>query len=695
MKFFIPTLLSLLLLTANLLDATQGVSDAEARGIAIQSNGTIVIGGYVTLNNVTQFMAARFTSFGNIDTSYGNQGYVAVPIGTSAQANGLVLLSNNEIGLAGSTQTSQGSCFGLAQLTTNGVLDTSFNLTGTTTTFIDSGCSGNGVAIQSNGDYIVVGVAIIVGAPVYALARYTSSGALDTAFGLGGIVVTPINFVAVGEAVILQSGGQILVGGFSPVAGVSNFTLACYNSADGSLDTTFNSSGSQPGVVSTPVGAGASIRALAVQSNGQIVAGGIADSNFALARYNTDGSLDTTFGTNGTVETSMGSSSQINGLAIQSNGMIVAAGVADQAFAVARYNTNGLLDTTFNSAGSLPGTITTAIGVSSEAFAVTLQSNGQIVVAGTSDNSAITARYNTNGLLDTTFGPNNGYNSFPNSSQAPDIFGITNVNIADDAEISYSKLSLANQILGTDINTDAAIADTQLGTIQTPGKVLNQATTATSSNVASAIVTRDVLGNFSANLITANLVGNVSGSAASNVLKAGDTMTGSLVLPAGSVANPSLQFSGNTNVGLSATSNILTLSTNGAGALSIDSNGAVTIATPGSSEVGLTINGGGAAIGGNISNSGNVLFNTSGTSLNAVGSTLGSLVKVYSGTGNTGLTGTVTINYSAAGFVNAPQIVVTSINGATNVLGINSATNTTASVLSSANVPFNYFAIGI
>jgi hypothetical protein len=209
-------------------------------------------------------------------------------------------------------------------------------------------------------------------------------------------------------------------------------------------------------------------------------------------------------------------------------------------------------------------------------------------------------------------------------------------------------------------------------------------------------VSRDSLGNFVANSITSNLVGNVTGSASNNVLKAGDTLTGSLVLPTGSAANPSLQFTGNTNVGLSASSNTLTLSTNGVGAFSIDANGAVTIATPGSSEVGLTINGGGAAITGNVSNSGTLTFNTGSTSLGAIGTTQGSLVKIYTGTGNTGVTGTVTINYSSAGFANPPLIYLASTNGSVVALGVNSVTSTSASVLSgsSLSTPFSYLAIG-
>lgn len=699
MKNFIYILSITLLLTHIVyVQATPGVTDAENLAIAIQSDGNIVTAGYVTLNNLTQFSVARYNSFGVPDTTYGNNGYVAAAYGSSAQASGLALLSNNEAIVAGYGEPVAGTSFAIGLFTTSGTLDTSFNSTGTNTTLIGDGSLAHGVAIDSNGNYVTVGVAVVAGMPEFGLARYTSSGPLDSSFGASGIVTTQIGDLADGYGIALQSDSQIVVAGYASLLGVSNFALARYNMADGSLDSSFNSGGSQPGVVTTAIGSQAIAYAVAIQSSGTIIAAGKSNNSFCLAAYNTDGSPDTSFGSLGIVTTAITgtSSSQINGIAIQSNGQIVVVGFADNYLAVARYNTDGSLDTTgFNSGGLQPGVVTTAIGVYAVGTCATFNSSGQIIVGGYSDQGSLVVRYNTDGSLDITFGTS-GYTIFPNSSGGVDIFGLTSANVASNAGIEYSQLDLTDSIVNSDINSSAAIADTKLATIQTAGTVLNSATTATSTNTASAIVARDTLGNFSANVISADLVGDVTGSSSNNVLLAGDTMTGSLVLPAGTATNPSLQFSGNTNVGLSANSNTLTLSTNGVGALSIDGNGAVTIVTPGSSEVGLTISGGGATIAGNVSTSSNVSFNTSGTSLNTVGTTQASLVKIYTGTGNTGLTSSVTISYSAAGFVNPPQIYLTSINGSINALGINSVTNTSATILSlSLSIPFNYLAIGV
>lgn len=132
-------------------------------------------------------------------------------------------------------------------------------------------------------------------------------------------------------------------------------------------------------------------------------------------------------------------------------------------------------------------------------------------------------------------------------------------------------------IVNADIDAAAGIVDTKLATISTAGKVANAATTATSANVANTIVERDGSGNFDAGIVNATLAGNVVGNASGNVLKAGDTMTGTLQLPAGSTAAPALSFTGSTTTGLSANSGNLLLSTNGAERLNIASSGTISV----------------------------------------------------------------------------------------------------------------------
>lgn len=138
---------------------------------------------------------------------------------------------------------------------------------------------------------------------------------------------------------------------------------------------------------------------------------------------------------------------------------------------------------------------------------------------------------------------------------------------------SAAGLLTSSLIVDADVSPTAAIVDTKLATISTAGKVANSATSAQVGNVFNAIVLRDGVGNFSAGTITASL----TGAASLNVLKAGDTMTGALILPAGTAAVPSLQFTGSTNTGLSApAANTLAISTSGASRLNINSSGNVT-----------------------------------------------------------------------------------------------------------------------
>ena len=138
----------------------------------------------------------------------------------------------------------------------------------------------------------------------------------------------------------------------------------------------------------------------------------------------------------------------------------------------------------------------------------------------------------------------------------------TSTAVTGDVTISNAGVTAiaTGVIVNADINASAAIVDTKLATIATAGKVSNSATTATDSNTASAIVARDASGNFTAGTITAAL----TGAASSNVLKAGDTMTGALVVPLASAATPSLTFTGDLDTGVfSPGANQVAVATNG------------------------------------------------------------------------------------------------------------------------------------
>ena len=276
-----------------------------------------------------------------------------------------------------------------------GDLDISFDGDGKVTTAVGSGNDyAYSVAIQSDGKIVVAGESgNSPGNRDFALTRYNANGSLDISFDGDGKVTTDFGsrFDDVAYSVAIQSDGKIVVAGYSLNSGGNwDFALTRYN-ANGSLDISFDGDGK----VTTDFG-GALDRAVsvAIQSDGKIVAAGYSDNgsnrDFALTRYNSNGSLDTTFDGDGKVTTDFGSIDTALSVAIQSDGKIVVAGYSGNTpfnwdFALTRYNSNGSLDTTFDGDGK----VTTAIGISSDyAFSVAIQSDGKIVAAGYSDNGS-------------------------------------------------------------------------------------------------------------------------------------------------------------------------------------------------------------------------------------------------------------------------------------------------------------------
>ena len=204
---------------------------------------------------------------------------------------------------------------------------------------VNTGCGGGGgsdsTQASSSSGTATATATVIVTPP--------SSGSLDTTFGTDGIVKTPVGSnYDVAYALGIQPDGKIVAAGYSNNGGNYDFALVRYN-ANGSLDTGFGTGGK----VITPVGSGYNIAyALGIQPDGRIVAAGYSyngsNYDFALVRYNTDGSLDTDFGTGGIVTTPVGSSDdKALALAIQSDGGIVAAGYSDNGsnydYALVRY----------------------------------------------------------------------------------------------------------------------------------------------------------------------------------------------------------------------------------------------------------------------------------------------------------------------------------------------------------------------
>ncbi|MCX5923099.1 MAG: hypothetical protein NTU89_00880 [Candidatus Dependentiae bacterium] len=193
-----------------------GVADSGAYGVAIDSDGNIVVAGYSYNGTYNEFAIARYTSAGILDNSFGTAGITTTAIGSgNSGAYGITIDSDGKIVLAGYYNNESNYLFAVARYTSDGDLDTSFGTAGITTTQIGSGDSGAfGVRIDSDGNIVVVGYSYNGPNYLFAVARYTSAGILDTDFGTAGITTTQIGSGNSGAfGVTIDSDGNIVLVG--------------------------------------------------------------------------------------------------------------------------------------------------------------------------------------------------------------------------------------------------------------------------------------------------------------------------------------------------------------------------------------------------------------------------------------------------------------------------------------------------
>ncbi len=394
-----------------------GGSNDGALGVAIQADGKIVAAGFsFQFATSEDFALARYNSGGGLDSTFGAGGKVTIDFGnTFDSGQALALQSDGRIVVAGfSQQPATGADFALARCNSNGTLDTTLGTGGTVTTNIGMGPDDDfghgGIALQADGKIVQAGSTNGFNSQDFALTRYNSDGSRDTSFGTGGEVVTDLGGFALASAVTIQADGKILVVGEIEENATFdlNIAMARYN-PDGSLDASFGTGG----IVTTDLGGFEIGNAVALQADGKIVVAGAAGgSGFALVRYNSDGSPDSTFGSGGVAAINFaGLGDEAESVAIQADGKIVAAGLSNQAstgsdFALARFNANGTLDTSFGSGGKVTTDFAGQFDVASQ---VAIQADGKIVAGGnsyqgkkTGDDFAV-VRYNSNGSLDSSF----------------------------------------------------------------------------------------------------------------------------------------------------------------------------------------------------------------------------------------------------------------------------------------------------
>jgi len=363
-----------------------------AYAIAVQPDGKIVAAGFAG----SSFGLTRINPDGSLDTSFGSDGTVTTDFGGGSDSvSALAIQADGKIVAVG-TQGSRGVRFAIARYGTDGALDTTFSGNGKATTdFSPRRLDGaTDVALQADGKILVAGVAgVSPDGPgpggKFALVRYNPDGTLDTDFSDDGKATTDFTprADAVGQ-VAIQTDGTIVAAGAA--RGAREIALARYK-PDGSLDATFSGDGKAV----APFTPGGSIYTVAIQAEGEIVAAGSTDdeSAFALARYNTDGTVDTTFGEDGGTTTDVTTGHDgVSGVAMQADGKIVAAGDGTSSvFALARYRPDGALDMTFSGDGTTTTDFSPYYDV---AYTVAIQGDGKIVAAGAANGSVFAlARY--------------------------------------------------------------------------------------------------------------------------------------------------------------------------------------------------------------------------------------------------------------------------------------------------------------
>jgi uncharacterized delta-60 repeat protein len=366
---------------------------------------------------------------GDLDQTFGRTGKVTTDFnGTTDIAYAVALQPDGKIVVAGITYANNDYSdedFAVVRYNPNGTRDTAFGVKGRVTTdFPNLAAVPSTVIVQPDGKILVVGGAfpLFTFLGDFALVRYNANGSLDPSFGNGGIIRT--RFAAGGSyayGATLQPDGKIIAAGTVFVdfstddSSNTDFALVRYNS-DGTFDQTFGNGG---GVMTDFDGFNDDSYTVLIQPDAKIVAVGSAKNpahyyDFALARYLPNGNLGAGFGAGGKVRTDFGASDLdiAYSAALQPNGKIVAAGTAtlgnsaNQDFALARYNANGTLDTNF----SQDGRVTIDFGsVLQTAYSVLIQSDGKIVTIGypnseSSDSDFLLARCSRNGSLDSTFG---------------------------------------------------------------------------------------------------------------------------------------------------------------------------------------------------------------------------------------------------------------------------------------------------
>lgn len=386
----------------------------SGRSLALQPDGKMVVVG--TDADGGNFVASRYNPDGSPDVTFGGgDGVVTTDIGYSHEtANAVALQPDGKIVAVGTTWDGGGSQWGhfsLVRYNPDGSLDLTFGGGDGIVVTHNLGTGwvqANAVAIQPDGKIVAAGETdwYLYDFAEFTVIRYNPDGSLDLPFGGGGgqakIPWGPGPFGGIAPAVenvtavAIQADGKIVAAGYT--FGFWLYTALVRLTSNGALDNTFAGG---YGVVVTDIRSGADVPfSVAIQPDGKITTAGYSNDGsrdaFAIVRFTSDGSLDTTFDSDGKVVTPIGSgNSGARTVAVQSDGKILVAGSSYNGpngdFTLARYNPNGSLDLTF---GGGDGIAATDFGGTDDyAWSMAIDTSGRSVVVGRTGTALAIARF--------------------------------------------------------------------------------------------------------------------------------------------------------------------------------------------------------------------------------------------------------------------------------------------------------------
>jgi uncharacterized delta-60 repeat protein len=369
------------------------------RDTVVQADGKILVTGiFAPSATASRSFVARYNTDGSLDTTFGDAGFKTIDRSSSTDTvYAMKLDASGRIYVAHSTLNR----YSIIRLLADGSYDLSYSEDGVATSTSNFSSGSVSLAIQTDGKVVLVGRV----ANGLTAIRFNTDGTIDSAFNGGGLfVITLGSSVTAVNDVAIQSDGSIVIVGSTSV-NLNQAALVARLTSTGARDNSFGSGGyaaiSWGGSVTSSY-----FTSVAIDAQRRIVAGAYVAGDFGLARFNADGTFDTTFDGDGTVVTTATGNNTLRKLIIRADGTIVAAGDTDgSAMMVARYLDDGRLDTTLSGDGLASfdfGPNNTDIG-----YSLALQADGKIIVVGqtntATDAEAILFRLTADGALDTSF----------------------------------------------------------------------------------------------------------------------------------------------------------------------------------------------------------------------------------------------------------------------------------------------------